>query len=794
MKKKLSKFSSILCAVLIISGCGGGSSSGDSSSFTSSGNSPVLNTDTTQKVYKVEEGSLYVTKFESTDNSKVTYFIDGEDDKYFYINSGNGKLSFRNRPNFEERETYNIIVIARDIVGNETNKSIVINIQNLSEEDKDITTPIFTSDTIFTINKENTIRILASDMSDVTYSLKGDRSSDFDFDSLTGILTPKELTLSTYSFTIRAKDTSGNVSSQQIIINIDKVEEIFINTGSTQTEMDTSNPTFTSSNSITVELSTQVEYFSAPSILDIQTTDDSPVTYSLEGEDKNSFYLTDNNLYFSQNAIPLQKSFYNLTLYAKDTYGNQSSQPIKITINNDVGDNTAPEFLSPSTVTIPYSEQTDYTTAPSILTIKTDEYATLSIEGEDSELVYLSSIEMELDISSDIIVYFKENAIPLQKASYSFTLVARDESGNKSRQDITINISDYEAPNNTNIPSDVGEITALTFLSSNSNTVPYSEQTDYNTAPQILLFQVDKEVTFSIEGVDANSVYFYSNEDNKSGGIYFESAAIPLIKSAYSFTLVARDEAGNESRQNVTINISDYEAPNNTNIPSDVGDTIAPTFLSSNSNTVPYSEQTDYNTAPSIISFQTDEEATFSIEGIDASSVYLYYDDKKNGGVFFQESAIPLQKASYSFTLVARDEAGNESRQNVTINISDYEAQGNTDAPSSTSTANVDISGYWRDELQKSYIHYNDDGTMIIYDYDAENSCYIDNSVLVEHYEWLNNNTISEVAFLNLGNRTYSVERRDSDVLVQIEYSGVASSSYYYQISPDIFSNVTLCE
>jgi len=780
----------ILLILLVMNGCGGGGSSSGASSFTTSGNEPVLDSDTTQKVYNVDEGHLYVTQFKAKDKSKVTYFIDGEDEKYFYINPVNGKLSFRNRPNFEEKETYNIIVIVRDIVGHETKKPITIKIQNLSEENKDITAPVFTSDTIFTINKEERIRILTSDISEVTYSLKGDGSNDFDFDTSTGILIPKELTLSTYNFTIRAKDTSGNISSQQITIN---VEDTSVNTVSNQTEIiDTENPIFTSSNSITVELSTQVDYSSAPSILEIQTTDDSPVTYSLDGEDKNSFYIVDNSLFFSENAIPLQKNSYNLTIYAKDIYGNQSSQPLQIAIHNDIEeDRMAPRFLSPSTVTVPYSEQTDYTTAPAILTIATDdEHATFFIEGEDAELVFLSSDEMDNNI-----VYFKESAIPLQKSSYSFILIARDSAGNESRQNVTINISGYEEYGNNDTPSNTEDEMGPTFLSSNSNTVPYSEQTDYSTAPEILSFQTDKEATFSIEGIDSNAVYL-SIYDNKSGVVYFQESAIPLKKSSYSFILVARDSAGNESRQNVTINISGYEEYGNNDVPSDTGDKVAPTFLSSNSNTVPYSEQTDYDTAPEILSFQTDEEATFSVEGIDSNAVFLsILNDNKSGLIYFTSDAIPLQKPSYSFILIARDSAGNESHQNITINISGYEEEGNTDVNSSiTSTSHVDISGYWRDELHKSYIHYNDDGTMIIYDYDDENSCYVDNSLLVKSFQWLDNNNISEIYDMpefEGNNQTFYVER-NNDILIKTTETGF--SLYYYQIPPDIFFNITLCE
>ena len=294
MKQKIGKFSSMLCAVfavLIIIGCGGsgsssGASSGASSSFTNSGNEPVF-TDTTEEIYNVEEGSLYVGTFKATDKSKVTYFIDGEDDKYFYINTGNGKLSFRNRPDFEEKATYNLTIIVRDIVGNETSKPIVINIINLNEEAKDKSEPIFTSNDSFIINKNDSIRILTTDMSEVTYTLKGYRSSDFNFDSSTGILSPRELTLSYYSFTIEAKDSHGNISIQQITITIE--EEIAINTNTNG--RDTSNPIFTSSDSIYVELSTQLDYSLASSILEIQTIDDSPVTYSLQGKDQNSFFF-----------------------------------------------------------------------------------------------------------------------------------------------------------------------------------------------------------------------------------------------------------------------------------------------------------------------------------------------------------------------------------------------------------------------------------------------------------------------------------------------------------------------
>jgi len=440
MKKNI-KYSFLVWGVFLLIGCGGGGKGSNSvASFSTSTKGPEF---TSEKQYKINEGSIYVGKIQANDTSKVTYFLKGEDRKFFYIDNYSGDISFFNRPDFESKKTYNIIAVARDTVGNESEQPITITVGDIKEGKKDTTPPVFTSSSSFTINQKtsNEIRIMTSDTSDVTYTLKGAGLDDFDFDTSTGILRVKKLTKSSYTFDIVAKDSAGNIATQTINFQVDKNEpEVISPSQDVEIERDTTKPIFTSSNSITIPLSTQLDYYSASKVLTIQTTDESHVDYYLSGEDSSNFNITNGQLYFTQRAIPLQKSSYSIKVIARDSAGNQNSQNITINIENNVGDTTPPQFLSSNSVSVPLSEQSDYSIAPSVLTIQTDEEAEYYLEGGDYSSFYISERK----------IWFTQNAIPLQKSSYSFTLVARDSAGNESRQNITISILNYQAPTNTN--------------------------------------------------------------------------------------------------------------------------------------------------------------------------------------------------------------------------------------------------------------------------------------------------------------------------------------------------------
>ena len=155
----------------------------------------------------------------------------------------------------------------------------------------------------------------------------------------------------------------------------------------------------------------------------ISATDESSITYDIEGIDKD--YLAINHssgiaTFFRTPSDYPQKSYYDIIITATDAKGNKASQNLRINIIEN------PQFTSPSTVNVENGDET-------VLDVEVNNYfwggESFSISGEDANY-------FNIDSQTGVIT-FKDPANFKQKSSYNFTVTVADNS-KSATQNITI--------------------------------------------------------------------------------------------------------------------------------------------------------------------------------------------------------------------------------------------------------------------------------------------------------------------------------------------------------------------
>jgi len=298
-------------------------------------------------------------------------------------------------------------------------------------------------------------------------------------------------------------------------------------------------------------------------------------------------------------------------------------------------DTTPPTIVSPSNaqrVELSVTEDTD--AGEVIYDIAVDEPATFSITGQDASSFAIeetegNAAEVSLLVAPDF----------ASQASYQFTVVAEDASGNVTEQFVTLTVGD---PGDTTAPEIISGAVA----------VPIAE--DAGSGQVIYQAEANEPVTFTLEGEDASS--FTINSIN--GAVTLIEVPDFANQPSYEFTVVATDAAGNSSEQPVTLAVTD---PN-------TDDTTAPNITSG-----AVAEPIDENSGEGqvIYTAEANEPVTYSLKtGLDASSFTI---NENNGEVTLTDSPDFESQQSYSFTVVATDNAGNSSEKTVSLAVNDIE-------------------------------------------------------------------------------------------------------------------------
>lgn len=160
-------------------------------------------------------------------------------------------------------------------------------------------------------------------------------------------------------------------------------------------------------------------------------------------------------------------------------------------------------------------------------------------------------------------------------------------------------------------------------------------------------------ITFSLSGTDASLFTI----DASTGEVSLVDSPDFEAQDSYSFNVVATDAAGATDTQAVTLTVNDIDE--------------APEFGDGDTE-VAFDENVPVGT-PVVTPGITDPEGgdvTVELGGDDADAFVI---DPETGAVLFAESPDFEAQESYSFTLTATDEAGNETTQTYTVSINDLD-------------------------------------------------------------------------------------------------------------------------
>lgn len=436
----------------------------------------------------VDDNQYNVVDMDASDYDKnITYSLNGTDSSNFNINSRTGEVTFKKLP---EKLKYMFRVYAKDRAGNQSLQDVSININ-------DKTAPLFKSKKVVRIedNQLDVINIKVFDMdTNIKYSLKETAKEDFNINSKDGKVSLKKIAKQLrYEFSVIAKDSSGHLNSEDIVVFI----------------KDKTAPLFISKNQINIE-------DDSLKVINIKTKDiDKRISYSLSGIDSSEFNINSVTGEIKLKKIATQLA-YNFIVTAKDTAGNKNNQNITIIIK----DKTEPSFISVKSLSVDEDQS-------NIITVGVEDIDSLieySILNKDSDKFDINSSTGEVSI--------KEKA---EKLFYEFTVLAKDRAGNKSFEDIKIDIIDKTSP---------------LFISKNVSKVE-EEQLE---AIKIKVEDIDKLINYSLVGGDSMDF----NIDSSTGVVTFKQKPTKL---SYIFTVVATDSSKNQSIQNIMININDKTAP-----------------------------------------------------------------------------------------------------------------------------------------------------------------------------------------------------------------------------------------
>ncbi|MGE6197506.1 beta strand repeat-containing protein, partial [Aeromonas media] len=591
----------------------------------------------------------------------------GADAALFSIDAATGAVTLIGNPDHESKASYSFTVVATDAAGNASEQTVTLNINDLDE-----VAPTITSGATASAIDENSgagqlvYTVTSTDSGDVatgntSYSLKaGADAALLSIDAATGAVTlignPDHESKAIYSFTVVATDAAGNASEQTVTLNINDLDEVA--------------PTITSA----ATASAIDENSGAGQLVYTVTSTDSGdvatgnTSYSLKAGADAALLSID----AATGAVTLignpdheSKASYSFTVVATDAAGNASEQTVTLNINDL--DEVAPTITSGATAsaidensgagqlvyTVTSTDSGDVSTGSTSYSLKAGaDAALLSIDAATGAVILIGNPDHEA------------------KASYSFTVVATDAAGNASEQVVTLNINDLD-----DLAPTITSGATASAIDENSGagqlvyTVTSTDSADVSTGSTSYSLKAGADAAlFSIDAA-TGAVTLIGNPDHEN-------------KPSYSFTVVVTDAAGNASEQAVTLNINDL-------------DEVAPTIISGATASAIDENSGAGQLVYTITSTDNGDVSTGSTSyslkaGADAALLSI---DAATGAVTLTGNPDHESKASYSFTVVATDAAGNASEQTVTLNINDLDDLAPTITSGATASAIDENSG-----------------------------------------------------------------------------------------------------
>ncbi|MBB3711685.1 hypothetical protein FHS00_001256 [Limimaricola variabilis] len=439
---------------------------------------------------------------------------------------------------------------------------------------------------------------------------------------------------STYEVVIQATDAQNYASTQTIYATV----------GSTETTAPVlTGPDGQNGATATVAIAENTTAVAA-------YTADESVTWTLTGADAAKFAIAaDGRLAFRDapdfeaNGSAAGDNAYKVTVVGTDAAGNAARQ--ELTVNVGDVDEAAPVLTGPDSQTGATATVTVAENSTAVGTYAADESVTWTLTGADAAKF---AIGTDGSLAFKAAPDFEANGSAAGDNAYKVTVVGTDAAGNAARQELTVNVGDVDeaAPVLTGPDSQTGA-TATVTVAENSTAVG--------------TYAADESVTWTLTGADAakfaigtdGSLAFKAAPD-------FEARASAAGDNAYKLTVTGTDAAGNESRQDLTVNVGDV-------------DEAAPVLTGPDGQTGATATVTIAENSTAVAAYAADESVSWTLTGADAAKFAIGTDGSLafKAAPDFEAIGSAAGDNAYKLTVTGTDAAGNESRQDLTVNVGD---------------------------------------------------------------------------------------------------------------------------
>ena len=625
-----------------------------------------------------------VTATDRDANDTLTYTHGGTDAAAFEVDSKTGQIKTKVVPDFETKNSYEIILTVSDGMATDT-IPVTINVIDIDENrapaftDGASTTRTVAENTAAGTNIGNAITATDPDNDTLTYRLGGQDASAFGIDTNTGQLKTSATldyeTKSIYSVSVTVSD--GKITDTIAVrINITDVEEVA--TGNQEVVEDTSNnaPVFTDESSnnapVFIDGSSTIRNVSEDTSIGVDfgtpisatDADGHTLVYSLGGTDASSFSIDSTTGQLRTNAALdyETQSSYTVTITASD---GTDEATITVTINVvDVTENRVPVFIAGVSISRSVSENTgsgvDIGT-PISATDADGDTLTYTLGGTDASFFSIDSTTGQLRTST---------ALDYEtKSVYSVTVTVSDGSLTDSIT-VTINVTDIDETIGA-IVDDTLPNNAPVFTAGSSTTRSVSENigSGVDIGSAVAATDVDGDtLTYTLSGTDAIAFRI-----NSTTGQLRTSAALDYeTKSLYSVTITVSDGRGGSDTISVTINVTDVQ------------ENRAPSFIDGSSTTRSVAENTSSGQDIGTAVTATDPDSdilSYTLGGTDSESFSI---NSTNGQLRTSATLNYESKTSYSVTVDVSDGNGGTDSIRVTINVTNV-----NEAPSFTEGSNT---------------------------------------------------------------------------------------------------------
>jgi hypothetical protein len=464
--------------------------------------------------------------------------------------------------------------------------------------------------------------------SSVVYSLSEVSDADLAIDSETGNVYLNAAldheSVDQYSFTVVATDAEGNSSSQAVTVSVNNLDEVapVITSGAIGASVDENS-------------GSQVIYIASAS--DNADVSDG-LTFSLAAGSDSALTIdgSTGEVTLADSPDHEAQAEYAFTVVATDVAGNSSEQAVTVAVNDL--DEVAPTIISADS-----AGSVDENADAQVVYTATAEDAGDISGGYSWSLTGADEASFAINSTSGDVTMLASPDYESQ-SEYNFTVVATDASGNSTEQAVSLSVNNLDEVAAVITSADT---TQAIDENSGAGQVIYAATADDSA-------DVSNGITFSLSD-DSDSAL---SIDSSTGAVSLSDDPNFEAQSAYNFTVIATDAAGNAASKSVNLSVTNL-------------DESAPTITSGDS--VSVTENTGVNqaiyTATSSDGGDVSDGVTYTLA--DGSDVALSI-DAESGVVTLAKNPNYEIQDEFSFTVVATDAAGNASdSQEVTVSVED---------------------------------------------------------------------------------------------------------------------------